>query len=50
MDSVFCDAYGISASGAVIVRPDGFIGWRSKADRDNPTRELTQALSALLCL
>src|SRR5947209_10581356 len=28
--NTFCDAYGITAPGAVIVRPAGFIGWRSK--------------------
>src|SRR5438105_2184787 len=28
--NTFCDAYGITATGAVIIRPDGFIGWRSK--------------------
>ena len=26
---VFCDKYGIDADGAVLVRPDGFVAWRS---------------------
>jgi hypothetical protein len=47
--SAFCDAYGISANGAVIVRPDGFIGWRSLGSQDNAEQALTQAFSALLC-
>ena len=49
-DSTFSNAYGITTSGAVIVRPDGFIGWRSLAVREKKEaeQELTQALSALL--
>lgn len=49
--NTFCEAYGITASGAVIVRPDGFIGWRSKetgeTEQENE-QDLTQALSKLL--
>jgi len=47
----FCDAYGITSSGAVIVRPDGFIGWRSRVVEENEQeaeQALTQALSTLL--
>ena len=47
----FCDAYGITRSGAVLVRPDGFIGWRSRAaaEREQEAAQtLTQALSTLL--
>ena len=47
----FCDAYGITATGAVIVRPDGFIGWRSreaKEPKQEAEQALTQALSTLL--
>jgi putative polyketide hydroxylase len=46
--SRFCRAYGIAASGAVIVRPDGFIGWRSLTTKEDAEQELTQALSVLL--
>jgi putative polyketide hydroxylase len=46
--NTFCDAYGITATGVVIVRPDGFIGWRSKTIKEGAEQELTQALSALL--
>jgi hypothetical protein len=47
----FCDTYGITATGAVIVRPDGFIGWRSRAAEEKgqeAEHALTQALSTLL--
>jgi putative polyketide hydroxylase len=46
--NAFCNAYNISPSGAVIVRPDGFIGWRSQTSKEDAEQELTQALSALL--
>ncbi len=45
----FTDAYGISAVGAVLVRPDGFVGWRSVTGGDDAEQALTQALSAILC-
>ena len=32
-DGRFADAYGLSDSGAVMVRPDGFVAWRA-ATRD----------------
>lgn len=48
----FLDAYGITSTGAVIVRPDGYIGWRSpaaEADSEQMEQVLTSALSAILC-
>jgi hypothetical protein len=36
-------AYGITSSGAVLVRPDGFIGWRGESPADLPA-----ALASLL--
>ena len=50
-DRKFCDTYGITASGAVLVRPDGFVGWRSRAasEKEQDAEQiLTQALSTLL--
>ncbi|GCE04837.1 FAD-dependent monooxygenase [Dictyobacter aurantiacus] len=47
----FCDMYGIPTTGAVLVRPDGFIGWRSKDAIEHELeaqQTLTQALSSLL--
>jgi len=46
-DHRFCDAYGITSGGAVIVRPDGFIGWRSRGVEENK-QEAEQAFSTLL--
>jgi hypothetical protein len=45
----FLEAYGISPSGAVVVRPDGFVGWRAAEALDDPGEVLRQVLQALLC-
>ena len=46
----FLPAYGISPSGAVVVRPDGFVGWRAvDATAGVPEGTLGQALTSLLC-
>jgi putative polyketide hydroxylase len=45
--STFCDTYGITPTGAVIVRPDGFIGWRSQGVGEN-AQELEQTLTEVL--
>jgi hypothetical protein len=45
----FPGAFGISPSGAVLVRPDGFVGWRAVTAADTPEDDLRQALRALLC-
>lgn len=44
----FCNGYGISATGAALVRPDGFVAWRSKTAADSPDAALVKALSAVL--
>lgn len=46
--AAFCTTYGITDSGAVLVRPDGFIGWRSQDAAENAAQTLMQALSTLL--
>jgi putative polyketide hydroxylase len=38
------DAYGIRSSGAVLVRPDGFVAWRSQAACADPGLALCTAL------
>jgi putative polyketide hydroxylase len=43
----FADVFGVSASGATLVRPDGVIGWRSLA---GPDEDGVEALSASLLL
>jgi 2-polyprenyl-6-methoxyphenol hydroxylase-like FAD-dependent oxidoreductase len=43
----FADAYGLSAGGATLVRPDGVVAWRSRgpADRADFERALATALA-----
>ena len=40
--------YGIAPDGAVLVRPDGHVAWRSAAAVTNPRAELARALQAVL--
>ena len=48
--SRFCAAYGISSSGAVLVRPDGFVAWRAADATSGATVErVTGVLSRVLC-
>jgi 2-polyprenyl-6-methoxyphenol hydroxylase-like FAD-dependent oxidoreductase len=44
----FPRAYGISPSGAVLVRPDGFVGWRAADAAGAAEDTLRQALQVLL--
>jgi chorismate mutase-like protein len=44
----FCDAFGVGASGASLVRPDGFVAWRATSAASDPRGALTTALRALL--
>jgi 2-polyprenyl-6-methoxyphenol hydroxylase-like FAD-dependent oxidoreductase len=44
----FTAAYGLSPSGATLVRPDGFVAWRSPSASDDPEGELTRALAGML--
>lgn len=39
---------GISTEGAVLVRPDRFVAWRSPGGSDDASRELREALGAVL--
>lgn len=41
-------AYGIEADGAVLVRPDGHVAWRSRSGATQPQRELESAFRAML--
>ena len=47
-DGGFADSYGISSSGAVLVRPDGFVAWRANTDVDASPAVLADALDSLL--
>lgn len=47
----FLNAYGITSTGAIIVRPDGYIGWRrtvSGENKEHLAQVLTDALSTIL--
>jgi putative polyketide hydroxylase len=45
----FCEACGITSTGAVLVRPDGFIGWRSKGMSESAQQDtLISAISTIL--
>jgi 2-polyprenyl-6-methoxyphenol hydroxylase-like FAD-dependent oxidoreductase len=45
----FPAAYGITPSGAVLVRPDGIIGWRVRTAGADPEATISRALEKLLC-
>ena len=40
---------GMSPEGAVLVRPDGFVAWRTRTLPSNPERSLEQVISSILC-
>jgi putative polyketide hydroxylase len=40
---------GVSAEGAVVVRPDGFVAWRSATLVAGPELRLAQVLATILC-
>jgi hypothetical protein len=48
-DDGWAAATGLAPEGAVLVRPDDFVGWRSDQLPADPESELRQALSAILC-
>ncbi|MFE0646509.1 FAD-dependent oxidoreductase [Streptomyces sp. NPDC058877] len=41
-------AHGVTADGAVLVRPDGFVAWRSEAAAEHPVSVLRVALGTVL--
>jgi hypothetical protein len=41
----FCESYGITRSGASLVRPDGYVAWRSGGDVGDPVAALRAALA-----
>jgi putative polyketide hydroxylase len=45
----FPEAHGLSPSGAVLVRPDGYVGWRAAGYGADAATGLTSALRHLLC-
>ena len=47
-DGAWAQATGLGAGGALLVRPDDFVGWRADRLPADPERELRQSLSAIL--
>jgi 2-polyprenyl-6-methoxyphenol hydroxylase-like FAD-dependent oxidoreductase len=47
-DGRFCAAYGLTATGACLVRPDGVVAWRAKEAERDPERTLDRVLSTVL--
>ena len=50
LEAAFLEAYGLSDTGAVIVRPDGFVGWRATATSDGCAEQCARALNHLMNL
>jgi 2-polyprenyl-6-methoxyphenol hydroxylase-like FAD-dependent oxidoreductase len=48
-DGAFPDAFGITSSGAALVRPDGVVAWRAPAADGASAPALADALDAVLC-
>jgi 2-polyprenyl-6-methoxyphenol hydroxylase-like FAD-dependent oxidoreductase len=47
-DGAFSAAYGIAAKGASLIRPDGFVAWRSPDEAKDCARELREAIAGSL--
>lgn len=47
--SRFAADYGIDDDGAVLIRPDGFVAWRTKSTQESPQETLASAMIRLLC-
>jgi putative polyketide hydroxylase len=49
VDGAWGTAYGVGDTGAVLVRPDGFVAWRSPGAVADPAQALGEALERVLC-
>ncbi|MFE1546323.1 FAD-dependent oxidoreductase [Streptomyces sp. NPDC058718] len=47
-DTDWAEVHGVTPDGAVLVRPDGFVAWRSEGATADPGASLRQALTAIL--
>jgi len=47
-DGRFPESYGISSSGAVLVRPDGFVAWRAREMCGMAEKVLAEAMSSIV--
>ncbi|MDA1632969.1 FAD-dependent monooxygenase [Bacillus cereus] len=48
-ENIFRELYGIENKGVVLIRPDGFIGWRSEKGTANLRIMLNEVMNHLLC-
>jgi putative polyketide hydroxylase len=46
--NAFVEVYGITSAGAVLIRPDGYIAWRSAGSAADPVAALVDAIARLL--
>ncbi|MFE5832101.1 FAD-dependent oxidoreductase [Streptomyces sp. NPDC056508] len=46
----WAESHGVTTGGAVLVRPDGFVAWRSEGPVEDPETELRTVLATLLDL
>ncbi|MFF0203712.1 FAD-dependent oxidoreductase [Streptomyces sp. NPDC005017] len=49
-DVDWADRHGVAAGGAVLVRPDGFVAWRSTGPVGDPESTLRQVLETILAM
>lgn len=47
-DNCWCDAYGVTSAGVVLVRPDGFVCWRARDAKEPQEQTLAAVLDQLL--
>jgi putative polyketide hydroxylase len=47
-DMDWAEVHGVTEDGAVLIRPDGFVAWRSAGPSANPETALREALAAIL--
>src|SRR4029453_2999466 len=47
-DDRFEAAYGLSDTGATLIRPDGFVAWRATSIQNDPAGAIRNALRAVL--
>ncbi|MGE5723030.1 MAG: FAD-dependent monooxygenase [Sphingomonadales bacterium] len=46
----FADAFDVGSTGAVLLRPDGFVAWRARDDRTASRDVMMEVLAAALCV
>ena len=47
-DGQWLETYGLDETGAVLVRPDGYVGWRSRAMPADPAARLGEAMTSIM--